>query len=70
MNKRYLNKESVSYQFKWDVLTLPGNSSLSFEGKKKLWEVFLYRMAIKKLITKHSARTWIYPEKLLQFKKK
>jgi hypothetical protein len=70
MKKKYLNKESVTYQFKWEVLTLPGNSDLSLEGKKKLWEIFLYHMGINKLISKRSASTWIYPEKVLRVKKK
>ena len=70
MNKRYLDKETISYRFKWDVLAKDENSSLSLENKKKLWEVFLYRMCIMKLISKHSSKRWIYPEKLVEFKKK
>jgi hypothetical protein len=70
MKKRYLNKESASYKFKWEVLTLPGNSELSLEGRKKLWEVYLYHLGASGLISKHSAKSWIYPEKVLKEKKK
>jgi len=70
MKHKYLNKETVTYKFKWEVLTLMGNSGLSLEGKKKLWLIFLYHLGTNKLISKHSSKTWIYPEKELQVKKK
>lgn len=70
MKKRYLNKESASYKFKWEVLALPGNGELTLEGRKKLWEVYLYYLGANKLISKHSAKTWIYPEDVLKDKKK
>ena len=67
---KYMNKESISYKFKWEVLELPENSNLSLDSKKKHWEIFLYKMSIMKFISKRSAKTWIYPEKLLKEKKK
>jgi hypothetical protein len=70
MKKKYLNKETATYKFKWEVMTLPGNSGLSLEGRKKLWEVYLYKLGAGGLISKFSAKTWIYPDKVLKDKKK
>ncbi len=70
MKRKYLNKETVSYKFKWEVLTLQGNQDLSLEGRKKLWLIYLYHLGENDLIGKRSANTWIYPEKILKDGKK
>ena len=67
---KFYNKETVTYKFKWEVMTLDGNSGLSDSGKEKLWTVFLYQLANVKLISHHSSKTWIYPRKALKIQKK
>jgi hypothetical protein len=70
MKRKYLNKQAVSYKFKWEVLNLEGNSGLSLDGRKKLWEIYLYHLGDNDLIGKRSAKTWVYPEKILKEGKK
>jgi hypothetical protein len=70
MKRKYLNKETATAKFKWEILTTDGNELLSPEGKRKLWKVYLYHLGELNLISKYSAKTWVYPEKDLKFKEK
>lgn len=66
MKKKYLNKDTVTYRFKHEILTQDGNNQLGDDGKEMLWQLYLYQLSLAKFITSHSAKTWVYPKKALK----
>jgi hypothetical protein len=65
-----MDKEAISYKFKWEVLLQDDNHLLSLESRTGLWKIFLYEQSVLGNITKNNANTWIYPEKILRIRKK
>jgi len=61
-----LNKETVTYKFKTEILNRDGNRELGDDGREMLWQLFLYQLSLSKFISAHSARTWVYPVKALK----
>lgn len=58
---KYYSKETVIAKFKLDVLTdLP--DAASDEAKKTLWESFLAALMKLGKISRHQAKSWVYPK--------
>ena len=66
MGRRFLTKETATHRFRWEFLSKFKNMELDETDKRDLWEVYLLQLCDSKLISDHSANTWIYPEKELK----
>jgi len=63
MTAKYYKKETVIYRFKHDILI--GYADASQAHKEKLWEVYLMSLRKLRRISRHQAKTWVYPKKEL-----
>ena len=66
MSKKYLNKQTIIYKFRDDILLKDDNEKLGDEGREMLWQLYLYQMSLAKFITARNAKTWVYPNKILK----
>lgn len=64
MRRKHYSKETVTYKFKLEILTMKGNSSLSLENREKLWKIYLFSLYKEDFITKFQCETWKYPNVL------
>ena len=65
MKAKYLKKLTVSARFQTQILVKPETKLMSKEELEKLWRAYLSALSSTKQISKHQAKSWKYPNKIL-----
>lgn len=66
MKAKYLKKITVSARFQTQILSQEKFKGLSDEDNEELWRTYLNALAATRQISKHQAKTWKYPNEILQ----